>query len=430
MKNTLDYILNFKKLVTVKELQKDLKSPQSTIYSMARGEKPIPEKIQERLSKIFNIKKEFWGRDLIPPAFADFFLEEYNLNDLEKEIIEYARNNSVSEAYSRSVGLQPASATNKVAQKNLKLTIYKRAPEELITSFIPSKTKREYLKKISNGKGFYVWGVRSGVYNQWTKLSRGDHVMFASKGNFFLWGTVVITLHSPDLARQLWPDSDDESFEYIYIMAEVNKMSFDVVDFNKLLGYSLNNRVQGFQVLDMEKSKKIINACGFDSNLIQPWLNKKSFEQEIDWLEKQSSLDTNRNQKGRIEQAYLRSYLFGNKTTGECCICKREFPLSGLITAHIKKRSECTIEEKKDVNVVAPMCRSCDIWFENGYISVNTAGNIVCINDNQTDKVVTGDLLDELSNIQGKRCSYWKEENKKYFHWHFVFHGFDNLISS
>ena len=220
-------------------------------------------------------------------------------------------------------------------------------PEELVISFIHSKAKKEYLEKLSNGKGFYVWGVRSGVYHQWTKLSRGDYVMFASQGKFFLWGTVAITLHNPDLARQLWPDSDDELFEYIYIMAEVNKMNFDVVDFNKLLGYSLNNRVQGFQVLDMEKSRKIINACDFDSNIVQPWLNKNSFEKEIDWLEKQSSLDTNRNQKGRIEQAYLRSYLFGNGTTGECCICGRELPLSGLITAHIKKRSECTLEEKE-----------------------------------------------------------------------------------
>ena len=50
------------------------------------------------------------------------------------------------------------------------------------------------------------------------------------------------------------------------------------------------------------------------------------------------------------------------------------------------------------------MCRSCDIWFENGYISVNSSGVVVCIDDNQTDKVITGDLLNEFAHIRGENA--------------------------
>ncbi|EJR31133.1 hypothetical protein [Bacillus mycoides] len=109
MKNVLDYVLNFKKLMTVKELREKLDASQSTIYAMVRGEKPIPEKVQESLAEIFAIRKEMWGKDLITPTFADYVLEDpLSLNGLEKEIIEFAKNVSVSQNYSRFVGIQPA----------------------------------------------------------------------------------------------------------------------------------------------------------------------------------------------------------------------------------------------------------------------------------------------------------------------------------
>ena len=421
LKNVLDYVLNFKKLMTVKELREKLDASQSTIYAMARGEKPIPEKVQENLAKIFDIRKEMWGKDLIPPTFADYILEDSSsLNSLEKEIVEFAKNAPVPKNYSKFVGVQPAG--NDIAQKNLQLTIYNRVPESDITPFIESEVKKNYLQRLSSGKGFHVWGVRSGVYNQWVKLSRGDYIMFASKGRFFLWGTVALTLHSPELARALWPDDEEELFEYIYLLVDINKMDIDVIEYNKLLEYSLNNRVQGFQVLDMDKSKKIVNAYDLNSELVQQGLNKNSSEKEVNRLEKQVGLDNSSNPKDCIDQDYLKSYLFGNRPTGECCICGRQFPVKGLIATHIKKRSECDPQEKKDVNVVVPMCRSCDIWFEEGYISVNSSGYIDCIDDIYSDKIVTTDLLNKLAKIKGRKCFYWNKENKKYFEWHYYHH--------
>ena len=59
MNNTLDYILNFKKLVTVKELQKELESSQSTIYSMAEEKNGYQKKFKSVYQESLMLRKSF-----------------------------------------------------------------------------------------------------------------------------------------------------------------------------------------------------------------------------------------------------------------------------------------------------------------------------------------------------------------------------------
>ncbi|MGQ7095284.1 hypothetical protein ACUOBA_43195, partial [Escherichia coli] len=86
--------------------------------------------------------------------------------------------------------------------------------------------------------------------------------------------------------------------------------------------------------------------------------------------------------KDCIDQEYLRSYLFGNRPTGECCICGRQFPVKGLVATHIKKCSHPFSLEDYILNV----------------------------------------FLYELTKIKGRKCFYWSKENKKYFEWHYYHH--------
>jgi hypothetical protein len=86
----------------------------------------------------------------------------------------------------------------------------------------------------------------------------------------------------------------------------------------------------------------------------------------------ETDLDRDSTAKSRKEQSFLRAYLLSNLSTGSCVICKHHFPFDMLVAAHLKKRAECTTEEKKDFgNVAALMCKTgCDDLYENGYISV------------------------------------------------------------
>jgi hypothetical protein len=389
------------------------------LYSMAKGEKPIPEKYQAIFQEIFGVRKFFWGKELIPPAFSNWETDTQGYNDLEREIIEVALSNTVPITYSRLVATQPA--RDKQAQKNLERTVYRKVPCEQIGQFLKSKNISERLNRLTGGKGVVVWGVQRGVYNQWNKLSFGDFVVFYANKHFFLSGTIILTIHSPELARLLWPDDQDEPFEYLYMMTDIKEISVDLNLFNKILGYSQNNIVRGFKVLDSEKSQKIIDIFDFSNN-VQPLLNKESFVKELSWSE--NSLDKSMNQMGRIEQSYLRRHLLGERPYNTCCICHKSLPNEVLITSHIKKRSICSYEEKIDLNIVMPLCRNCDVWYENGYLSVNNRGKVVCVEEDDQDKIVTADLALEFKNINGNDCLYWSINTKDYFEWHFKFNRF------
>lgn len=122
----------------------------------------------------------------------------------------------------------------------------------------------------------------------------------------------------------------------------------------------------------------------------------------------------------RREQAFLKNTLFGVNKFAECSICQMVLPVQFLVCAHIKKRSECSEIEKRDINnIVTPMCRfGCDELYERGYISVHN-GVIV---DNSI-----GVLMDKVSiymkGIVGKKCtSYHVGVKKDYYEWHHLKH--------
>lgn len=73
----------------------------------------------------------------------------------------------------------------------------------------------------------------------------------------------------------------------------------------------------------------------------------------------------------RKEHALLQSWLFKNKVTECCALCGEEFHVSALITAHKKKRSNCTTAERLDPHIVMPACAlGCDFMYERGYVYV------------------------------------------------------------
>lgn len=121
----------------------------------------------------------------------------------------------------------------------------------------------------------------------------------------------------------------------------------------------------------------------------------------------------------RTEQEILKKHLFGNRTTTICACCNKEYPISYLVSAHIKRRSKCSQTEKRDLSIVFPMCKfGCDELFENGYIVVKD-GQFQSMNKTPTTK----DLDLYIKQIQGKRCTYYNSETDKYFKWHFEFHS-------
>ncbi|RDW17664.1 hypothetical protein [Oceanobacillus chungangensis] len=120
----------------------------------------------------------------------------------------------------------------------------------------------------------------------------------------------------------------------------------------------------------------------------------------------------------RVEHKDLRKHLFKGKISERCGICGKEYPVNLLVAAHIKKRAECKPHEKKDKNIVMPMCTfGCDDLYERGYISVKN-GKIVANNQ----KHLTDDVREYIKKIENKECAYYNRYKEKYFLWHNDYH--------
>ncbi|MBT2616141.1 HNH endonuclease [Bacillus sp. ISL-78] len=263
-----------------------------------------------------------------------------------------------------------------------------------------------------------TWGVTAGVNNvnanKWSKIQPADVTFFSANKVLYSYGFVTFKIHNKLLAQHLWEfNSKGETWEYIYFLDELREHDVPISLFNEIVGYSENYKVQGFVVLDEDKSSALLSYFDLESETVVQPVSEEEYREIIKSFNI-DTLDIEGKTKSRAEQGFLRKALFGNKTIGRCGICGKEYPISFLIAAHIKKRSFCSNEEKLDFrNIVMPMCKfGCDDLFEKGYISVDNG--IVSVNG----KAVTLPLRLYLDQINGLNCAYWNTNTSKYFQWH------------
>ena len=101
----------------------------------------------------------------------------------------------------------------------------------------------------------------------------------------------------------------------------------------------------------------------------------------------------------------------------KCLICNRYFSSELLVAAHVKKRADCTNEEKADIeNIAMLQCGGCDKLFENGYLFINDKG---IINAN-TDVPLTDDVVKKLARVVGNKTEYFNNNfsRQKYIKFH------------
>lgn len=124
-------------------------------------------------------------------------------------------------------------------------------------------------------------------------------------------------------------------------------------------------------------------------------------------------LDGEALRKYRREQGRLRKLLLDGAEVAGCALCGREFPAALLIAAHIKKRSEATEDERRDLRNVAMLACSfgCDRLFELGYVAVEEDGTVVTAGD--------GGVLDpHLELLRGRVAEAFHQRSAGYFRWH------------
>ena len=135
---------------------------------------------------------------------------------------------------------------------------------------------------------------------------------------------------------------------------------------------------------------------------------------KLEPLSFQGDLDVPATRAARAEQNELRTRLL--EKSNRCAICGRALPTELLVAAHIKKRSECTDDEKRDLNNVAMLAcvLGCDALFEHGYILVDKNG-VVKVNQRSEAALRHKGLFVDLV---GRQCPAHTLSSEKYFSWH------------
>lgn len=117
----------------------------------------------------------------------------------------------------------------------------------------------------------------------------------------------------------------------------------------------------------------------------------------------------------RKEQGHLRKHLLRGRTVAPCSLCGSELPSGLLIAGHIKPRSRCSEQERRDFRSAAMLVCSlgCDALFEWGYVVIDETGEILLGIPAETQA-----LIDAVSPLIGRRCSAHNEHTAENFSEH------------
>lgn len=272
-----------------------------------------------------------------------------------------------------------------------------------------------------------MWGVVPGVSEvnrrKWERMSEGNVVLFSSDRKIHTSAVVASKFTSKELAEKLWGlDSDNETWQYMYTLDEIRPLHISYEEFNSVVGYKANNIIQGFTVMDADKSSRFLDYFNLWSEKHFDEVTDEEFNDVLTNLD--GDLDRQANGWHRKEQAKGRKRLLRGKTFGHCLICGRQMSAEFLIAAHIKRRSECTDSEKRDLDGVMMLaCKfGCDYLFEAGLIAIEDSK--VKISKNLIDKTA----LQYVKNIDSRQILA-NTRQLEYFNWHLQ-HRFQRDIDS
>ena len=291
---------------------------------------------------------------------------------------------------------------------------------------------------------FNCWGVPAGGEIVVQRLQEGDTVLLVESaridGTIPALGVVKVFVPQPfiDLSNALW---GSERFPFVFFF-DTEVLEYPWIRFLDDIGYKERFNPRG-QFLSVGESRleRFGGASGFLSyvrsefGVRDPAGSAKSpiggttkqdsdeyseadFEKAVRTLEELDAsvpLDDLREVSVRIEQGFIRQQLFRNGRESECMICGRVFPVNLLRAAHIKRRADCTPQEKRDYqNNVVPMCTfGCDELFERGYIVV-LSGRVA-----KGRRVgVTSPVEDYIARIADRPCLPYYRGSSPYFDWH------------
>jgi hypothetical protein len=136
-------------------------------------------------------------------------------------------------------------AANPTALDNLRATIAERVDPGLLTGL-----RKETVARAQAAEAVGAWGTQPGKNDRnvgiWAGMSPGDRVLFYSQGNFPYAGRVLARERSARVARRLWGDGVEGTWEYMYLLEDVRRIDAPQAAVFARLGYKDGYHLRGF----------------------------------------------------------------------------------------------------------------------------------------------------------------------------------------
>jgi hypothetical protein len=292
------------------------------------------------------------------------------------------------------------------------------------------------LEQHADGGVVYAWGARPGdrAEKKWERLKAGDIcLIYTGEQRFSYWGRVYAKTRSDAVARAIWGEHKGEIWECMYFLDPVADFDAECLPVVTALDYKEKFFPRGFEIPSKTVQQEIRDKHGtliqFLASFGVPSAQTSQPEpsgvgtdepgsgpgEDPAILLLDGATDSETMAKVRVEQQKLRLKLLGKKRSAKCALCSRELPVTLLRAAHIKKRSECTDEERAQLdNVMLACAMGCDYLFELGFVYIDTEGIIRRTPGRET----TPDLDSLIAALERRLCPAHAESSETHFAWH------------
>jgi hypothetical protein len=321
------------------------------------------------------------------------------------------------------VMLQPASLATPSVRQHYQDTI--QSPVDLTAHADLLGNELSILQTLYPHGRAPMWGVTPGRndanVSKYRKLGQGDYVFFYGEKRLYLGGLVTHIFHNPQLAEQLWGrNENDQTWEYMYTLDDLRGCDISIDEVRERLPNIKSTKfyVQNPYVAEGQAADNLIELAQIDIGDVPSVTPDLSISDsgDIPGAVFDKELERRASRAERLEQSTLKKSLLPGQT-GECALCGRTLPRRFLWAAHIKKRSECSDEERRDLGNIAMLAciLGCDALYEHGYISVADDGALIVSQAAYQDPIVN-DHIEQY--LKGRSISWWSPEREKYFAWH------------
>ncbi len=276
-------------------------------------------------------------------------------------------------------------------RENLEKSIEHQVDIGFAKKYLSDEFVKNTLRQSGN-EGIRCWAVTKNKRTLFDNISNGDEVLLTEKGTglFTHYGIIIGKTQNESFGRALWPISGDNPWEYIYFLANIQKIQLDKKKLVVQLGYQESFIVPGSIMAKNDNLGTIETISKKFEIPVYDYIAENNESKDYSASNIESS-GTRRQGHANFSKEVKQNY---NYQCAVCGINETEFLVSGHISSWAEDK-----ENRLNPSNGLCLCSLHDKAFEHGYISLDNNYKVI-INDKINKNSV---LFKELEKYNQKK---------------------------